>query len=59
MIFTGGAFTGDGVLARNKLGFGWYVCEVRDSGVGSCCIQLVEGSGVVGSAPGMVCGVPC
>ena len=59
MIATGGAFTGDGVL-------GWYKVELRgavygssDSRVGGQYIRLVEGSGVVGSLPGSVCGVPC
>ena len=59
IVGMGGAFTGDGVLARNRLGFHWYVCGARDSGVGGWCTRLVKGSGVTGNAPGTVCGVLC
>ena len=59
MVVTGGVFTGDGVLARNNVGFLRYACGARDSGVGSWCTCLVGGSGVVGNAPGTVCRVPC
>ena len=59
MAGMGGAITGDGVLARNSVGFRRYVCGARDSGVGGWCTWLVEGSGVVGNASGTVCGVPC
>ena len=47
---------GEGVHGVSVCGCG---TGSNDCGVGSRCVQLVDGSGVAGNPPGMVCGVEC
>ena len=47
---------GEGVHGVSVCGYG---TGSSDCGVGSRCVQLVDGLGVVGNPPGTVCGVKC